>query len=341
MTTALSPMPDDSDRPAHHQQTRPAAAHLAPILASTNPEFQRDVAQLDRFARRGDQTVLLVGESGCGKSVFAEQLHRWSPRASNEFHTVPLTEIDDALGSSDLFGHVRGAFTSADKNRAGCFAAANGGTLFLDEIGKASALTQARLLNVVDRREFRPVGADRKVRVDVRIVCATNVPLGELVLEGTFLPDLRMRLEGSVIRVRSLRERRCDVAQLALHFVERHHEAYRYPKLPALHPALMDALVGYDWPGNVRELEQAICRLLIDADGASRITMDHARGLLAAHTSIPRRPTQDEILAELRRQETPNISAIARKFGVSRTTIHGYLKCAAAIATTVATDLAL
>lgn len=217
-------------------QTRPRASIL---LESRSPKFRRALALLEKFAKHERVNVLLVGDSGTGKSAFARHLHDRSPRAGQVFHQVVLSAISDGLTSSDLFGHVQGAFTDAHAPRAGRFASASGGTLFLDEIGKASAVVQHSLLDAVERREFTPVGADRSVRVDVRIVAATNVELRDLVDEGTFLPDLRQRLDVFTVRLPTLRERREDIHDLVEHLVDWHAPELGYRRPPRIDPDLM------------------------------------------------------------------------------------------------------
>jgi DNA-binding NtrC family response regulator len=340
MTPLSERTPGDHLRQAP-EPIRPPAGHLAPLLASSDGKFQRVVAQLERFARRGDQPVLLLGESGSGKSIFAEHLHRSSRRADKPFRPVPLASLDEPLAASDLFGHLPGAFSGAQGRRDGAFVATNGGTVFLDEIGKATPGIQAKLLDVVDRKELSPLGADRSNRVDVRIVCATNVPLEPLVLEGKFLPDLLMRLDGFVVRIPPLRERRCDIPPLVRHFIEQLHGDYGYDKAPTVAPELMKALCAREWPGNIRELKKTVARLLVDADGARRITFEHADESLGLRVRSAQRKSREEILAELAGQPKRNVAALARRSGLSRTTIHNSLKCAAAIATTMMTDAAL
>src|SRR5882672_9708402 len=146
--------------------------------------FRRTLAQLERFARDRRATILLVGESGTGKTTLARHIHQASPRADRAFQRVVLSTLDDALAGSELFGHVSGAYTDARQSRPGQFASANGGTVFLDEIGKSSLSVQQKLLHVVEYGEFRPVGADREVLVDVRLVAATNLSLEDAVADG-------------------------------------------------------------------------------------------------------------------------------------------------------------
>ena len=310
--------------------TRPRTAAL---LETRCASYRDALATLERFAKHDSVHVLLVGESGTGKTIFAQHLHARSPRAGRVFHRVALSAIADSLAPSDLFGHLQGAFTDARSKRAGHFVSAHGGTLFLDEIGKASPIVQHNLLDAVERQEIAPVGADRGVRVDVRLVAATNVSLHALAEEGKFLPDLLARLDGFVVRIPALRERRDDIALLVAHLVAVHAPELGYRKPPTIDSDLMEALTAADWPGNVRELDVTVRRLLIEGEGAPIITLGHCRDTLAyLRPEARRKPSPAEIAAALQ-EAKGNVTAVARKFEMSRTTVYKYLECAAAIAT--------
>ncbi|MEP6730593.1 MAG: sigma 54-interacting transcriptional regulator, partial [bacterium] len=177
--------------------------------------FQRVLARARRFARDRTATLLIEGESGTGKTRFARYLHAISPRAAKPYRSVVLSTIDDTLAASELFGHVSGAYTDARHARAGHFVSANGGTLFLDEIGKASLSVQQRLLHAVEYGEFRPVGSDRDMHVDVRIIAASNLPLETQVANDRFLPDLYARLSVFLLTLPPLRDRKADIPLLA------------------------------------------------------------------------------------------------------------------------------
>jgi len=317
-------------------------AALVPLLSTRSKPYADALARLERFAKYDSVHVLLLGESGTGKSVFAQHLHDSSPRRGRVFHRVPLTTIGDTLAASDLFGHLPGSFTDARVKRAGHFVSAQGGTLFLDEIGKASPLVQNTLLDAVERHEVTPVGADRSVRVDVRIVVASNVSLQALADEGKFLPDLLARLNGFTIEIPPLRERRDDIPLLVAHLLEVYARDFAYRQAPTIDSDLMKMLVDADWPGNVRELDATVRGLLIEGEGAPIITVGHcpesvARLVPSKHNQVDRA----RILSELQKQKKPNIAAVARKCGVSRTTVYECMKRAAVIAAAIASDLAL
>jgi len=310
-----------------------------PLLQTRSDVYRDALARLERFAKHDTVHVLLVGETGTGKSIFAQHLHGSSPRAGRVFHRVALSAIADTLAPSELFGHLQGAFTDARSKRAGHFVSAHGGTLFLDEIGKASLVVQHNLLDAVERQEIAPVGADRSVRIDVRFVAATNVCLHTLADEGKFLPDLLARLDGFVVRIPPLRERRDDIPLLVSHLVAMHAPEFGYQKPPAIDSHLMEALTSADWPGNVRELDVTIRRLLVEGEGALIITLGHCTDSLAyLRQSKCGIAIAELVVAEV--QEKGNIAAVARKFGVSRTTVYRYIDCAAAVGTTIAAEIA-
>lgn len=304
------------------------------LLATRCATYRAALAQLERFAKHDTVHVLLVGESGTGKTIFAEHLHACSPRAGRVFHRVALSAVADSLVGSELFGHLPGAFTDARSKRTGHFASAHGGTLFLDEIGKASLTVQYNLLDAVERHEIAPVGADRSVRVDVRLIAASNVSLHELAKEGKFLPDLLARLDGFVVQIPPLRERRDDIPLLVAHLTAVHAPTLGYRKTPTIDSDLMEALTDADWPGNVRELEVTVRRLLIEGEGAPIITLRHCTYSLSHLRPMrPRRVTPDLVVSALQQQKKRNVAAIARTFGISRTTVYDCIKCAPSVPT--------
>jgi DNA-binding NtrC family response regulator len=272
--------------------------------------------------------LLLEGESGTGKSYLARRVHEWSPRAARSFSAVSLAELDDAIASSDLFGHVAGAFTDARHSRAGHFQTANGGTLFLDEIGKASPSVQKKLLGVIETGEFRPVGSDRSVRVDVRLVFAHNVPIASLVERGTFLPDLYARISTFQVEIPPLRERPEDIPALVQHFLARYAPRCGYPDgPPRVAPSLMDALAHAPWQLNVRELEGAVQLLLVEGAGSAELTLEYCEGKLRHLRTIVRDLggglTRERAAAAVRSHGTK--VAAARALGIARTTLDRYL----------------
>jgi sigma54-dependent transcription regulator len=189
--------------------------------------YQAALLRLVRFARDDTAPILIEGESGTGKTTLARLVHAQSPRAKGPFQNVVLSALDDGIAASELFGHVAGAFTDARRTRAGHFVSANGGTLFLDEIGKTSLRLQSKLLHALEYGEIRPVGSDREVRVNSRVVAATNIDLTQLVSTNAFLPDLRARLMAFRVTIPPLRERRTDIPGLVVESVRHHARAAR------------------------------------------------------------------------------------------------------------------
>ena len=224
-------------------------------------ETLRNTLDTVRKVADSEATVLVLGESGVGKELIARALHYNSPRAQRPFVAVNCGAIPEELLESELFGHVRGAFTGALRDRIGRFSAANGGTLFLDEIGDMSPQLQTKLLRALQEREFEPVGSSRTERVDVRIVAATNQNLPQLIRERRFREDLYFRLAVVPIEVPPLRHRREDIPLLVRFFVEIQRRSY--PEIQGVTEAALKRMVEYDWPGNVRELQALVERLTI------------------------------------------------------------------------------
>jgi two-component system response regulator AtoC len=230
-------------------------------------DAMRSVESLvDRFGRT-DGTVLITGESGTGKSYIARAIHRRSARAEGPLVSVNCGAIPENLLESELFGHVKGAFTGADRAKKGLFREADGGTLFLDEIGELPLPLQVKLLHVIEDREIRPVGGEQSRRVDVRIIAATNMDLGEMVGQGTFRKDLFYRLNVLHISIPPLRERRDDIPFFVRHFMEAEVRRLGLDGDYKMDPAAEELLMKYDWPGNLRELQNVIARALVLADG--------------------------------------------------------------------------
>ncbi len=243
---------------------RERSAGARPV--GTSPSFL-EALDLAETVAPTDSTVLLSGESGTGKEVVARYIHRLSERGEKPFFSINCGALPESLLESELFGHLKGSFTGAVKDREGLLVAARGGTLFLDEIGDMSAATQVKLLRAIQEREVIPVGATEARSVDVRIIAATNRDLEEEIRKGAFRSDLYYRLNVIQLRLPPLRDRREDVELLARHFLERLAE--REGGAPrSLSSETLELLRGYDWPGNVRELENALERAAVVAQGA-------------------------------------------------------------------------
>ena len=254
-----------------------AAVDAAGAMIGNSPAMQQLRKTIAEVAP-SDVTVLIEGESGAGKELVAQALHAASPRRAEPFVPVDCCTLQESLFESELFGHERGAFTGADRRKAGLIEAAAHGTLFLDEIGEAGAAIQAKLLRVLETGRFRHVGATADLRSDARIVTATNRDLQRRAQAGHFRDDLYYRLSTFVIHVPPLRARREDIGALAAHFVARRRQGLGLPPV-SLHPGALERLADYDWPGNVRELRNVIERALIVAGDAPEIAPAHLGAL--------------------------------------------------------------
>ena len=231
-----------------------------------------------------NSTVLILGESGTGKELVARAIHKNSLRKGKPFIKVNCAALAEGVLESELFGHERGAFTDAARQKPGRFEIASGGTLFLDEIAETSLATQVKLLRVLQEREFERVGGTKTIQVDVRLVTATNRDLPECINEGAFREDLYYRLNVVPIEMPPLRERREDIPPLVAHFLLKYN-AETGKKIGQLHPDAMKLLSTYSWPGNVRELENAIERAVVLAQG-DRVTPENLS--LGLQSSLPR-----------------------------------------------------
>ncbi|HXE31847.1 MAG TPA: sigma-54 dependent transcriptional regulator [Terriglobales bacterium] len=246
-------------------ETRLLRAEGRPAMIAGSAAMQ-PVLQLITQVAPSDANILITGENGTGKELVAKTIHALSLRATRSLVTVNLGGLPEGIFESELFGHVRGAFTDAKADRVGRFELAEGGTLFLDEIGNLSMAQQAKLLRTVQTGELERVGSSRTRKVDVRLIAATNADLHREVAEGRFRQDLLFRLNTIVIHVPPLRQRREDLAPLAAHFLSLFAARYR-KSVNGFEPAALQAMAEHPWPGNVRELEHAIERAVLLTNG--------------------------------------------------------------------------
>ncbi len=316
---------------------RAAVARAAgePELLGTSPAMRELFATISTVAPT-EATVLIVGESGTGKELVARAIHRESRRADKPLVTINCAALPEHLLESELFGHEKGAFTGADRAREGRFVQAYGGTLFLDEMGELPLPLQAKLLRAVQEGEVQRLGSDRAVRVDVRILAATNRDLPTEVAAGRFREDLFYRLSVITIQVPPLRQRHEDIVLLAHHFLQRAAERNRRT-VRAFSPRAMDALLRHAWPGNVRELQNAVERAVILCPGETIELEDlpttvRPKDSALEDKGMPREgqgsleEAERVRILEVLRQTGGNKSQAARILGITRVTLRAKLR---------------
>jgi two-component system response regulator HydG len=293
----------------------------------------RALRELVRRVAGTSAPVLILGETGTGKSAVARALHVQSPRAGQAFVTVNCAALPEALLESELFGHVRGAFTGAQSARPGLFAEASGGTLFLDEVGEIPPALQAKLLHVLERRALRPVGADREVAVDTRVVAATNRDLREAVETGGFREDLLYRLDVLSIVAPPLRERRDDLPALVAHFLAEALARYPGSVVRRFSAEALAVLAGYPWPGNVRELAHTVERTVLlgrdetvsPGDLPERMGGQHVDPVPFGEEVMPIRDVQRRYAAWAVAQLGGNRTQAAQRLGIDVKTLRSWL----------------
>ncbi len=276
-----------------------------------------------------DANVLITGENGTGKELIAKKIHHLSKRSGEPMVSVDLGAVTESLFESELFGHVKGAFTDAKSDRAGKFEAADGGTLFLDEIGNLSYPLQAKLLTALQSRHVTRVGSNKPIPVDIRLVSATNKDLHLMVREGLFREDLLYRINTIQVEVPPLRDRREDIAPLGRFFLDRFSRKYNKPAME-FGPEAMAKLQHYRWPGNVRELEHAVEKAVILAEGAtlgpSDFYFNAADEQAQIVDTISIEDMEKLLIVKSLEKNGRNISAVAVQLGISRPTLYSKMK---------------
>lgn len=273
-----------------------------------------------------DVNVLILGENGTGKELVAREIHRNSPRCSEVFVNVDLGSLSETLFESELFGHQKGAFTNAIEDRVGRFEAASGGTLFLDEIGNLTMPLQAKLLSALQNKEIYRLGSNRPFEIDIRLICATNQHINEMVIQGNFRQDLLYRINTVEIKVPPLRERTEDIPLLANHYLSAYRRKYRKGKL-MFPDQVNNKLKEYEWPGNIRELQHAIERAVIMSDGKSLKLTDFQFLIKESSGDITRNNYNLEILEKWAidrclKKYGGNISKAAAELGLTRGSLY-------------------
>ena len=314
--------PEPEMFPAAPAAASPAAGDPYEMIGNS-PVMQKVLATIEKVART-DANVLILGENGTGKELVARALHRQSARVAGPFVHVDLGAVPESLFEAELFGHVKGAFTDARDDRAGRFEAASGGTLFLDEIGNLSLPLQAKLLSALQSRTITRVGSNRPVPIDMRLICATNMPLYEMVREKEFRQDLIYRINTVEVMLPPLRERGADIPLLVRHFLEIYHRKYqRSPIAPD--EEMLRRMQAYDWPGNIRELQHAVERAVIMGDPDSLVPESLAQGTGISSAGAPDLNLEEVEKAAIKHaisRHQGNISKAAKELGLGRTTLY-------------------
>ena len=295
-----------------------------PKIIAESPRM-RPVLQLMERVGPSDANVLISGEHGTGKELVAQWLHAVSARAPRSFIAVNMGGLSEGVFESELFGHVRGAFTDAKTDRVGRFELADGGTLFLDEVGNLGMAQQAKLLRVLQTGEIERVGSSKPRKTDARIISATNVSLNDEVAGGRFREDLLFRLNTIELHLPPLRERREDIAPLAMHFLRQHADRYR-KSLKSFEQSAMQQLLEHPWPGNIRELGHSVERAVLLAQGSAVRAADLAlRAPSTSSTRLEDLPLEDVERLLIRKaldRHGGNVSQAAKALGLSRSALY-------------------
>jgi DNA-binding NtrC family response regulator len=287
-----------------------------------------NVMNIVRKVAGTEANVLITGENGTGKELVAREIHNLSKRAGELMVSVDMGSLTETLFESELFGHVKGAFTDARDDRRGKFEIANKGTLFLDEIGNLSLHSQAKLLSVLQNRYVVKVGSNKSIPVDIRLVCATNCDLIQMVRDGRFREDLLYRINTIMIEVPPLRDRVDDIPILANYFLRINNERYGTEGLKLSTHAL-EKLANHDWPGNVRELQHAIEKAVIMSDSDVLKPSDFVFNISSSRASRSEMTLEDmekKMIADSLRRYGNNISVVAGKLGITRQTLYNKMK---------------
>jgi DNA-binding NtrC family response regulator len=293
-------------------------------IVGESPAMKEVFQTVDKIATT-DVNVLILGENGTGKELVAREVHRRSERAGEVFMHVDLGALSETLFESELFGHVKGAFTDAKDDRKGRFEMADRGSLFLDEIGNLSMPLQSKLLTAIQRKEITRVGSSRIRAVNVRLICATNMPLKDMVADEIFREDLLYRINTVEILLPPLRERLEDLPLLVEHFLRQFRKKYRKPRLVLTNRA-MEKLQGYAWPGNIRELQHILERTVIMSEGneiqAKDLVIDSGPKITSLPSTLNLEAIEKDTILKALRKHQYNLSAAAKELGLGRTTLY-------------------
>jgi DNA-binding NtrC family response regulator len=310
------------------QKEKPAGNTDGQLITGNSTAMQQVMDTVHRVAAT-DANILILGENGTGKDMLARHIHQLSQRSKQPFVSVDLGAISETLFESELFGHVKGAFTDARDDRNGRFEEAQGGTIFLDEIGNISLPFQAKLLTVLQNRSVTKVGSNKTIPIDVRLICATNRNIQQMAAQHQFRQDLLYRINTIEIQLPPLRERVADIVPLAEHFMQLYRDKYKRP-VNALHESLVPQLQQYDWPGNIRELQHAIERAVILSQGKMLMPKDVFVKSPAKEQDLDTGYNLEEmernIINQAMKKCNGNITEAARELGLSRAALYRRLE---------------
>lgn len=301
--------------------------HAYSNIIGNSPAMMKVLSTVNKVAKT-DANVLILGENGTGKEVIARAVHRASQRAGEVFISVDLGAITESLFESELFGYKKGAFTDAKEDRAGRFEAAHKGTIFLDEIGNLSPSLQSKLLSVLQNRKVVRLGSNKEIPIDVRLICATNMPLYQMVNEGKFRQDLLYRINTVELKLPALRERTEDIEPLVDHFLDQYCKKYKMPK-KRLNASTIKRLQMHHWPGNIRELQHAVERAVIMSEGT--VLEPHDFFLTESEdrsdtdslpTNMNLEETEKLLIRKVVDKHGGNISRAAKELGLTRASLY-------------------
>ncbi len=314
----------------NHEQLNADLEQQFPEFIGECPSIKRIMDIVDKVSRT-DANILITGENGTGKGLIAKEIHRRSDRSSQVMVTVDMSSIPVSLFESELFGHKKGAFTDAKQDRIGRFESASKSTLFLDEIGNLSLNMQTKILNVLQERQIVPLGSNKVVPINVRLICATNKNLERMVMEGLFRQDLLFRINTIQVDLPPLRERGNDIDLMAGFFLDKFSVKYEKGQMAFSKEAII-ALKSYPWPGNIRELEHAIEKAVILAEGVIVKVDDlFLKKLPNMNPTVPDSPVsfddyEKDIIRKSLLRNMGNLASASRELGISRQTIYNKMK---------------
>lgn len=313
---------------AFGEKKKKASASAAPAMLWGESTQMRQVRALVERVAPTDANILITGENGTGKDLLAREIHRLSRRSAGPLETVDMGAVIETLFESELYGHAKGAFTDAKAERAGKFETAHGGTLFLDEIGNLPYHLQAKLLTAIQQRKIVRVGTNTPIDIDIRLICATNRDLPQMVASGDFRQDLYYRINTVTIELPPLRSRSGDIPKLVEMFVRKYAEAYSRP-VTGVSAEAMRRLCSLQWPGNIRQLEHTVEKALIITDST---TLDIRDFDLHESIAVPKEEAttleamERKAIAEAVKLHNGNMTEVARQLGITRQTLYNKLR---------------